>query len=280
MKSMTGYASATAGPFLIEIHSVNRKGLDLGIGLPRELLAYDVEIRKWLGEELARGQVTVRVSHAEGVKGAPDLSRLKKLKQGWEKVAESLGYQKKDIALSFLINQLVDIREEPKGTRQFLQAGVKKALHLLTAMKKREGAALLVDIVKRVKMLEARVKQLEGKAGKTVSKYREKLRERILEATGLDMKGDERMFKEVALFAEKVDVTEELTRLRSHFKQFYALLKSDEKSIGRTLDFLTQEINREINTLGSKALDAEISAVVVEMKSELEKIREQVQNIE
>ncbi len=154
------------------------------------------------------------------------------------------------------------------------------ALDVLLKMREREGAFLGKDLKARVAVLRAGVSRVQALAPKVAERYREQLLARIkaagLEAPGLE---DERLVKEIFYFADRSDVSEELTRLQSHFQQFDDCVKSGEP-IGRTLDFLAQEINREINTLGSKANDSDISREVVLLKAELEKFREQVQNVE
>ena len=146
-------------------------------------------------------------------------------------------------------------------------------------MRAKEGANLKKDLKKRINALQKAVKTVAKQAPKTASRHRETLMERLKHA-GLELKlDDERVLKEVALYADRIDITEELTRLESHFDQFADYAQSTSP-VGRTLDFLSQEMNREVNTIGSKANDPQVSRLVVLMKSELEKFREQVQNVE
>ena len=161
-----------------------------------------------------------------------------------------------------------------------VQKSLKKALAAMVKMRDREGAHLQRDLVDRVKVMRRSVVEIQKHVPKVAERYREQLVERIRSA-GLDapMADDERMLKEVVYFADRSDITEELTRLQSHFQQFDDCLKSREP-VGRTLDFLAQEMNREINTIGSKANDSLISREVVTLKAELEKFREQAQNVE
>ena len=157
---------------------------------------------------------------------------------------------------------------------------MRKALAALVKMREREGTHLAQDLQKRIAMLSKSVAQVQKQAPQVLERYQEQLRERIKNA-GLEMPevGDERLLKEIVYFADRSDISEELTRLQSHFQQFDDCLKSKEP-VGRTLDFLAQEMNREVNTLGSKANDSLISREVVNLKAELEKFREQVQNVE
>jgi uncharacterized protein (TIGR00255 family) len=161
-----------------------------------------------------------------------------------------------------------------------LQELIEGVLKDLTVMKVIEGKALLKDIEMRLHEIAASLHAIERHVPQTVSRYQQKLEERLREALCLDVKEDERLLKEVVIYAEKLDITEEIVRLQSHLKQFFELVHSEEKSVGRTLDFLTQEMNREINTMAAKSVDADVSLLAVKMKSELEKIREQIQNIE
>jgi uncharacterized protein (TIGR00255 family) len=289
IKSMTAYgrASRTApiGRWVVEIHSVNRKMLDVHVHLPKEFLLFDRDVRKWVGEGVQRGQVTVRIFMQDEGQVSPHYAELlKDQKKNWEKIANELGYDPRQaVNLNFLVSQmhglaLADVLQEEDALRSSLKETVEEALEEATRMKEREGAALSHDILKRLKLIDHCIPKILERSSLAVERYREKLRERLREFSGAEC--DERILREVVLFAEKLDITEELTRLRSHLDQFYRLLGSDEKSVGRTLDFLTQEMHREINTLASKSSDAEVSFLAVTMKSELEKIREQIQNIE
>jgi len=206
---------------------------------------------------------------------------LKKLKSGWEKTAKELGIGKEEITLTFLLAQMEKVSSDLFGTK--IQTELKKtvsvALTGLVKMKETEGKALAADMLKRVKTLQSNVNAMEKMSSKAPEYYREKLLAR-LEVLLKEPLEDERVLREVALFAEKADITEEITRLKSHLVQFADLLKSKEESVGRTLDFLIQEILREINTVSSKSPDLALTQLAVSSKAELEKIREQVQNIE
>jgi uncharacterized protein (TIGR00255 family) len=294
IKSMTAYSRASVssplGRLVIEIHSVNRKMLDMSLYLPKDLLRFDIEMRKWLSQFLERGQVTLRLAlQSEGVSGKLMSSysvQLKALKEGWEKLARELGYDSaKMVDLSFLVSQLQTLpssesKEEEETLKASLKEAVDTALQELMQMKETEGKTLALDIQKRLKIIEENVAAVELKKEVPLVHYRKKLIERLKEVGHLHGEAEERIAREVALLADKMDVTEELVRLRAHIEQFRQHLFSQEKAVGRTLDFLTQEMHREINTLGSKSADSEISLYVVKIKSELDKIREQVQNIE
>ena len=294
-RSMTGFGSALiktkSGRLEIEIGSVNRKHFECLLFLPREWLSLEILAKKEIGKHIFRGQVIVRSTFypsAEALETRlPDVSLLKSLKAGWEKRAVALGFEKKSVNLSFLASQLKLVSKnsetaEMKNGRigsgidkeNFFKA-LNQALKKMLLMKEKEGVLLQKDIFGRLLKVQKMLVQIEKTAQNSTDKYAKKLKERL---SKLKFE-DERVFKEIALFAEKVDITEELVRLESHLKQF-AALKKEKEAIGRKMDFLLQEMGREVNTIASKAADTTISSAVVNIKGELEKIREQVQNIE
>jgi uncharacterized protein (TIGR00255 family) len=291
---MTGYGRSSRetpwGRLVIEIHSVNKKFLDLSIYLPKDLLRFDIEIRKWLSEQIERGQVSVRANLQIDVQGRKafdaKLKELQTTKRAWEEIASHLGFDpRQDIDLKFLVDQAQ--AESPLASdldehvmRHQLKEGIEEALEKFISMKEEEGRALADDMEKRLSEITPLLKKTEEKKEGALAHYQAKLRERLQEVGPLTSDVEGRLHREIALLAEKADITEEVVRANSHIRQFQHHLKTAERAIGRTLDFLLQEMNREINTLAAKSLDIEISGFVVKMKSELEKIREQVQNIE
>lgn len=293
IKSMTAYGRASIrsplGRLAVEIHSVNRKMLDLSIYLPKDLLRFDIDIRKWLGAELERGQITLRLNMMSEEEGGNVLSegylaQLKALKSGWDKSARELGFNPAEVVdLQFLIAQMQTVPMagmDEEAMKASLKQAVESALEELMKMKETEGKTLVLDIQKRLKIIEENISAIELKKDEPLHRYRKKLIERLKDIGHLHGEAEERIGREVALLAEKMDVTEELVRLRSHIEQFLHHLFTPQKSVGRTLDFLAQEMHREINTLGSKSADSDISLYVVRIKGELDKIKEQVQNIE
>lgn len=295
IKSMTAYSRAsTQSPFgrlVVEIHSVNRKMLDLSIYAPKDFLRFDIDMRKTLSRSLERGQVTLRLTvQSEGFSSklfSTYASQLKILKEGWDKLAKELGYDPaRTVDLPFLTSQMQSVpsgegsREEEEEIRSALLELIETALHDLMQMKEKEGSILALDIQKRLKQIEESIAAIEHKKELPLVHYQKKLTDRLREIGHPSAEVEERVAREIALLCDKMDVTEELVRLSSHIAQFRSHLLSQEKAVGRTLDFLTQEMQREINTLGAKSSDNEISSYVVKMKSELDKIREQVQNIE
>lgn len=290
---MTAYGRASDafafGKLVAEIHSVNRKMLDMLIYLPKDLLRFDIDVRKWLSSELERGQVTVRVTlMSEGSSRLihSHLAQLKSLQGGWNQIAFELGFHPQEsVSLPFLVGQLqggalIESKEEEQEMRGALQRVIHAALDELIQMKMAEGKALLSDVQKRLHLIQEQIKIIEKKKDEPDDRYRQKIIERLQDVELVTPEIEERISRELIFLAERMDVTEELVRLRTHSEQFNKHLVSTEKSIGRTLEFLIQEMVREINTLGSKSMDSEISHCVVAIKSELEKIREQIQNIE
>ena len=292
MKSMTGYGrgeSAQNGfKITVEVSSVNRKQTEIAVNLPRDLEVLEAQIRDEINRRIARGRLTVRLS-VHAAEGAATSKRLNPaLARAYAKELRGLAKSLRlpdDVTLDLLarapgvLQQDEEIRDAESlwpGTAQALKA----ALDMLLKMREREGAFLGKDLKTRVALMRAGVVRVRRRAPQVTEHYRAQLIARIksagLESPVLD---DERLIKEVFYFADRSDISEELTRLDSHFQQFDDCVKSKEP-VGRTLDFLAQEINREINTLGSKANDSLISREVVLLKTELEKFREQVQNVE
>lgn len=290
--SMTGFGRIVSdtpfGSLIIEIQTVNRKHLEIFLSLPKELNRFELEIRKWVGESITRGQVTLRayLSLGETVidKTLPDEKILKKLKSAYLKLAQQCGLDSGAIDLPFLLQRYPTMGQNEllwsEKHKPLLKESISKALSSTIAMKVKEGNSLSKDILSRLKCLRSLVKKIEIRAPKSVAKQRERLKARLEEIFPLSSDLDERLLREVAIFAERVDIAEEIIRFLSHLDQLEEVLQSEDRRIGRRLEFLVQEVGREVNTMGSKASDVEISHFVVDIKSELEKIREQIQNVE
>ena len=287
LTSMTGFGRAVGdaplGRLTVEIHSLNRKYLEVFTSFPKELSCYEHEVRKKVAKACVRGQISIRITLAPTL-GAiaallPDAAVLKGLKKGWDKIAKEVGADPKEVSLPFIMEHLPsEVKGASSEDLAILEACVDEAVLSLAKMKKEEGQVLLRDLTKRLEGLGQKIQEVERSAPDAANKMRAKLLEKMHEVFESKEGLDERLFREVALFAEKVDITEEITRFKSHTDQFRTLFK--ESGSGRKMDFLLQEMNREVNTIGSKSMQAQISHIVVEMKSELEKMREQVQNIE
>ena len=290
---MTGYGrgdcSQDGFKITVELSSVNRKQSEIAINLPRELEMLEAQMRDTINHHIARGRLTVRVAlHA----GAGNQAARQHLNVPLAKAyARELGRLAKELKLTggVSLDQLVrapgvfQTDEEIAESENFwpaVEKALNKALATLVKMREREGAHLAQDLAERVATMRRAVQTVQANAPQVAERYREALLTRIKSA-GLDtpVADDDRLLKEVVYFADRSDITEELTRLQSHFQQFDDSLKSKEP-VGRTLDFLAQEMNREINTVGSKANDSLISREVVTLKTELEKFREQAMNVE
>jgi uncharacterized protein (TIGR00255 family) len=293
MKSMTGYGRGECARdgfnVTVELSSVNRKQAEISVNLPRELEMLETRIREAILEKVSRGRVTTRVSvHAGDGKSSARMHLNVALAKAYAHELNKLAKELK-LAGPVTLDQLVrapgvfQTDEELAETEDLwpaMEKALRAALAALVTMREREGAHLAKDLATRVGVMRKCVVRVARQAPASAERYRQQLIERIKSA-GLPAPAadDERLLKEVVFFADRSDITEELTRLQSHFKQFEDCARSKEP-VGRTLDFLAQEMNREINTIGSKANDALISGEVVTLKAELEKFREQAMNVE
>jgi uncharacterized protein (TIGR00255 family) len=287
---MTGYgrgdAASNGSKFSVEINSVNRKQNDVLVSLPRELADLEARVRDVINTEVSRGRLTVVVSHHAG-KGSSQLALDHQLAKTYY---DSMVALQKQLGAVGEINietvlrapGVLRIPEEQIAAEDawpHVEAALKSALKELVKMRENEGKHLAKDLIKRLKTLRESVREIRDLQPNVVKRYRQNLHERIQKA-GVDIPiDDDRLLKEVIVFADKCDITEELTRLESHFAQFAHTLRKMEP-VGRTLEFMSQEIAREFNTIGAKANDVEISQLVVTCKAELEKVREQLSNIE
>ncbi|WP_461568226.1 YicC/YloC family endoribonuclease [Thermincola ferriacetica] len=292
IKSMTGYGrgECTGGNvvFSVEIRSVNYRFLETVVRMPRLYAALEDLVKKSVAEKVARGRVDVFVSvetensKNKTIKVDKDLALA--YYNSLKDLGEILGAPEQQI-------QLIDIARFPdvvvleegdpdmEEMAKALQTATEMALEQLVNMRREEGKRLRADLYSRIEKLEGCWVQINDRAPNVVVEYKEKLHARIKELLESVEVDESRLAAEVAFFADRSNITEELVRLQSHFAQFKAALDSAEP-IGRKMDFLVQEMNREVNTIGAKANDLTISNLVIVAKSELEKIREQVQNIE
>jgi uncharacterized protein (TIGR00255 family) len=292
VRSMTGHGRGTASldgiKVEIELSAVNRKQLDISIALPRMLAGLGPRMDEVIGKNLSRGRVTgevaVQFAAALRQRGARvDVDLAEAYLKGLRKAAKRLKLRD-DFTGSALLTlpDVVRYEQPARETEKVwpaVEMALNQALEHLMKMREREGGALGRDLEKRLVRIESCMERVRAEAPRVASKYRERLMAR-LGAAEIPVDGaDERLLREVALFADRSDITEEITRLESHIQQARTLMKSREP-VGRSLDFLVQEMFREANTIGSKANDAGIARDVVAIKTELDRIREQVQNIE
>jgi uncharacterized protein (TIGR00255 family) len=293
MKSMTGYGrgecSQNGFKITVELSSVNRKQTEISVALPREMEMLEAQVRDLINRQVSRGRLTVRVAlHAGATKLSARMHLNIPLAKAYARELNRLARQLKlpgPIALDHLaaapgVFQTDEQLVEEENFWPAVRKALNQALATLVGMREREGAHLAQDLAKRIAVMRKATTRIQVHAPKVARRYRKQLVERIqsagLEAPGVD---DDRLLKEVVYFADRSDISEELSRLQSHFSQFDDCLRSREP-VGRTLDFLAQEMNREVNTIGSKANDSLISREVVTLKAELEKFREQAQNVE
>lgn len=289
---MTAYGRAishnSVGRFVIEIQSVNRKFLEVSVDLPTELSSFDLEMKKWILPFLHRGQVSVKVSaffeDAAPLVVRPNLPLVRRLKEAWDTIAKEIEVNE-TFSLSLIsrtegVLQYDENEEDEEVFREILKKTLEMAFDSFLQMKKQEGAVLQEDLAKRLEFIKCAVREIESKTPQVVEKYRKKLLDRLKDILPADLQNDERILREIALFSEKVDIAEEITRLECHLKHFTEVMEGESIGIGKTLEFIVQELNREINTVGSKSADSTIARLVIDIKSELERIKEQIQNVE
>mgnify|MGYP001331250457 CR=1 FL=1 len=292
LMSMTGFGHGHAqGGGLrvdVEISSVNRKQLDVHVNLPRSLQSLEQLLVEKVSHATSRGRVSVQVSvqYAESRSASPvkiNHALIKTCLDELRTLADKFGVQR-NISLGDVLRipgalTIQEAEERVDLVKPVLEKALDKALKSFHAMRRKEGASLVNDLTSRLSSLAGVVAEIEQRAPALVENFRATLRDRINRLASELLIPDERLEKEVVLFADRSDITEEITRLNSHIKQGIGMLKEKEPA-GRAMDFLAQEMFREINTIGSKAADARISSMVVTFKAELERFREQVQNIE
>ncbi|MDQ7799874.1 MAG: YicC/YloC family endoribonuclease [Armatimonadota bacterium] len=292
---MTGYGaaepSADGGRWWVEVRSTNHRFLEVVVRLPRELGALEDRVRAAVAERVRRGRVEVLVREDSGLRpreAVVDTELARRYADALERLRRELGLAE-PVTLGALLAlpevvRLEEARPDPEATWEALHPVLQRALERLVDMRTKEGGRLAADLRERLARLESWVERVAQRAEELPRAYAQRLRQRVAEllrSLEVDQPPDEaRLALEVAAFADRCDVREELVRLRSHLEEARALLEGPDGSVGRKLEFLLQEMQREVNTVGSKAADLEVTRAVVEMKSELEAIREQVQNVE
>ena len=285
IKSLTGFGSVEVSDkstqLTVLVRSVNSRFLDIkfrGIDIEPQL---ELEIRKEIQKSLIRGNVSIQIFYKNGTKAKDS---IKFDRERYELIEEIIGTIQKDYGKHFNINDLVNINDLIMGKdstdldKSIVLRGVKESLKQLDKMRQNEGSAINTDMTNRIDSITKSLRNLEGKSGDYVKLLNEKYKERIkslLDDIGVDK---DRLAQEIAITVDKYDFTEEIVRSISHCEQFSQFLKENEP-VGKKLNFILQELTREVNTIGSKSPTSEISSVVVDLKSEIERIREQVQNI-
>lgn len=289
--SMTGYGSAKGSvegqEITVELKSVNNRYLDCSVRLPRNFLFAEDTVKQAVSAGVSRGKVDVFVSAQASQDSGTVVSVNEELARGYRdavvRIAETLGLESGLNAFSlarFPDVLTVERRELDKDkAAAALSEITAKAVEEFNAMREREGERLRRDMLGKLETIEGLVSVVEERSPQTVKEYRERLEARLRDILADRSLDEQRVITEAAIFADRTAVDEETVRLRSHIAQFRTMLEEDSP-IGRKMDFLVQEFNRESNTIGSKCSDASLAKVVVDLKSEIEKIREQLQNVE
>lgn len=291
VKSMTGFGKGDSAnqdvTLAVEIKSVNHRYCDINIKLPRSLSAFENEVKKTVGQKLKRGKVDVYINMNLIGSSAMRATLNRPLVSAYLAALDELKNEfsvSGDISLDWLASQkdLIQIEEatiDPEIMNEVLITAVQKALAGHDQMRIAEGAATADDMLARLGQISGLLDQIETLAPEVPKEWLVKLEQRLKKFSEEIEFDPQRLAQELAIVADRCDVSEELTRFHSHIQQFEALLNCEEP-VGRKMDFLVQEMNREANTTGSKSNHADMTRLVVEIKAELEKIREQVQNVE
>ena len=292
IRSMTGFGSAESltpsGRFTVEIRSVNHRFTEIVVRLPRDLSALEERVRPVVQSRVLRGRIEVTIMREERgtrprtVRSDADLARA--YAQALRELADVLGVAG-EVSLSQLIAfpdvvKVEETREDVEGLWPALSRAVEDALSALVTMREAEGRRLAVDMLTRIDRIDELTRLVDTRTHIAVAEYVQRLRQRIAELLGTVPLDENRLATEIAIFAERADVSEEVTRLRSHLVQARHDVEDAAGAIGRRLEFVLQEMGREANTIGSKASDVEMTKAVIAIKGELESLREQVQNVE
>lgn len=291
IRSMTGYGrmeeTKDEKKIIVELKSVNHRFLEIIFRAPLVLSPFEIEFKKRIAEKIKRGRIEVLIFLEDENAGEPEkavnLETARRYFNALTRLKEELGLTgeidlKTMTAFRDIFSPAVKA-EIDEGVVKKVSDALKWALDKMIKMRQEEGDYIFSDIVQRIDLLKAIIEKINCRAPQVVLEYQRRLSERVKELTAGFALDESRLAQEVAVFAEKSDITEEIVRLLSHLSQFMSLIQSDEAE-GKKIDFLLQEMNREINTVGSKSCDAEIARQVIEAKSELSKLREQAQNIE
>lgn len=291
IRSMTGFGRGQApwqdGSVTVEVRSVNHRFLEAACRLPRSLAQLEETFKKAVQQRCTRGRVDMTVTLQGGKGRAGTVSLDQPLAKQYHQMLRALKKSLKlsgaiDIALIAGLRDVISVSDQPSEDPKLAKLVQKlgfQALDDLEGMRKREGIALAKDMQSRIQTIRERRTAVAARSPKLVQETFERMKARVEKLLGTEPPDIPRLHQELALYADRGDITEELVRLDSHMIQFEQTLNRAE-SVGKTLDFLLQEMGREVNTIGSKANDAEIAGHVVQMKAELERIREQVQNVE
>lgn len=291
IKSMTGFGRAMADDekrsFLVEIRGVNHRYLDFSIRMPKSLLSLEDRVRKEISKVISRGKLDVFITYKNYAKEDVAVETNKTLAKGYVDALRSIQETfalKDDISVS-LISRFQDViftEEKEENIEEIwalLEKAVKEASSAMLKMKEVEGASLKEDMLQKKVEIVSMVEKIKARDQVVIPLYKERLEKRIEELLDKVPVDESRLALEIAMYTDKASIDEEITRLLSHMEQMENFL-SETDPVGRKLDFLAQEMNREANTMASKSVDIEITNLVLSVKNEIEKIREQMQNIE
>lgn len=291
IKSMTGYGSAKGDVnglvITVELKSVNNRFLDCSVRMPRSFLFAEDTVKSVVQQHISRGKVDVFVSVDSSLAGDMAVKVNEPLLKGYMEALQHIAeeYSLPNDLSAVTVSRFPDVLivEKKEMDAEAITAGIReiteRALADFDAMRLREGEKLRDDVLNRLSVIDGLVSTVEREAPKTVEEYRSRLEQKMAEVLGTAGIDENRILMEAALFADHIAVDEETVRLRSHMAQLRTMING-QSPIGRKIDFLIQEFNREANTTGSKCQNSDIAHVVVDLKSEIEKIREQIQNIE
>ncbi len=291
IKSMTGFGRGEHmkenKKFTVEVKTVNHRYGDFNIKMTKKFSFLESEVKNLLKKYISRGKIDVYISYEDQSEESSSVKvngpLLKEYKDKLGLIGEEYGI-KNDLNLSILsrfpeVLKLEEQKYDEELIWEVLSTAITQAVENVIAMRKKEGASLVLDLNTKLDHMQELTKQIEERSPLVVTEYRERLNSRLQELLSDNTVDENRIAQEVAVFADRCAIDEELVRLESHIKQVRSTLQA-KGSVGRKLDFLAQEMNREANTIGSKANDLQITGFAIELKAEIEKIREQIQNIE
>lgn len=292
VRSMTGFGRGNCNEngkeFTVEIKSVNHRYIDFYIKLPRQIAYLEERVREVVSKSIFRGKVDIFISFEDRSEDSKNVMLDEALAGAYIQAVESLKDKyglKDDISVS-LVSRFPDVlriektEDDEEQLWSILNKALEAAVESLVQMREKEGNELRMSLLQKVDYMENIISQITNRSPEVVIEYKQKLENRIKELLNQQTVDENRIAMEVAIFADRCSIDEELVRLGSHLLQLRDILSIKKQPVGRKLDFLVQEINREINTIGSKSNDIIITKNVLELKSETEKIREQIQNIE
>lgn len=292
LRSMTGFGAGDCENDDYRVHAevkaVNQRYLDIDIRMPRTLNVFEDAMKKLIKTRAARGKLDVYITFTDKREKQKKIRVDKNLAIAYHQALNDMSdllhlARPDDVCEVAAYPDVLTLEEDtsvPDGSREVLLEALQQAMGQLIAMREAEGANILDDFEQRIQLLEGCVEQVAAMAPQIVENYRTRLQKTMEELLSKQDIDETRMIQEAALYADKVNYTEEVVRLRSHFRQFHEIVQTADAPVGRKLDFLVQEMNREINTVASKANCTEAAQAAVDIKSEIEKIREQIQNIE